>query len=148
MEYFAGDSSGTRPRATNFLVAESWIRANVNIPPHGFHDGTCQCIGCGICDEDEVEALRVPAGHRDRAGQIDESPRNPTAAKRIRKGRRDVDAPDHDNECAQNGPNGDSAFHAVSPFASRSNYPPDTAVLVDDRGAGDLKATHCIRFRP
>ena len=36
-----------------------WISANEVIPPHGFNYDTGQCIGRGICNEDEVEALRV-----------------------------------------------------------------------------------------
>lgn len=64
-----------------------WVRANVVVPPRGFHYDTGQCIGCGICNEDEVEALRVSAGHCDWAGQIDERPPNAVRTKGIRKSR-------------------------------------------------------------
>jgi hypothetical protein len=60
-----------------------WVRANVVAPLHGFHYNTGQCIGCGICNEDEVEGLRVSTGHCNWAGQIDENPPNPARAKRI-----------------------------------------------------------------
>jgi hypothetical protein len=66
-------------------------------------------IGCGICNEDEVEALRVSAGHCYRAGQIDESPINASAP-------RDVDSPDDDNERTQSGPDGDSVPGDLPPW--------------------------------
>jgi hypothetical protein len=65
-----------------------WIRANMIVPPRGFRYDTGQCIGRGICNEDEVEALRVvSAGHCDWAGQKNESPPNAARTKRIRKSR-------------------------------------------------------------
>jgi hypothetical protein len=65
-----------------------WIRANVVAPARGFHYDSGQCIGCGICNEDEVEALRVVlAGQCDGAGKKDESPSNAARIKRIRKSR-------------------------------------------------------------
>src|ERR1700722_9212942 len=75
-------------RPSSFIGRWSvWIRAKVGVPSDGFHYDTGQCIGCGICNEDEVEALRVSARDRDRAGQIYESPTDAARTKRIRKSR-------------------------------------------------------------
>ena len=55
------------------------------IAPGSFNDYSGQCVGGRIRQKDEVEALRVLAGNRNRASQVDESPTDTARAKGIRK---------------------------------------------------------------
>ena len=80
---------------------------------YGFYDCADQCICGRIYNKDEVESLRVVAGDRNRAGQIDESSSDAVRTKRIREGGRDVDPPDDNNERTQTRPKSNSEFHAA-----------------------------------
>jgi hypothetical protein len=63
-----------------------WIRANVEVPPRGFHDYACQCIRGRIHKKDEIESLRVVlAVNRNRTGQKDENPPDAVRTERIRE---------------------------------------------------------------
>jgi hypothetical protein len=55
------------------------------MPPHSFYNYSGKCVRDRIHNKDEVEALRVLAGNRNWASQVDESPTDTARAKRIRK---------------------------------------------------------------